>query len=185
MIFTPSRRSSRVPAAPSPIGMASRSISTRTGESSRAGIKPSRAKRGRFWRWDDFPLNSRSMKRHKTAGAMKRRRGIAWFVALSALAAVYTPAQAEPRHGISLFGDLKYPATFTHFDYVNPDAPKGGTVKYAAIGTFDTLNPFQLKGNKEGAEGMIFDTLMTPAEDEAGSEYGLVAESADVAPDKT
>ncbi|MGH7035197.1 MAG: ABC transporter substrate-binding protein, partial [Stellaceae bacterium] len=94
-------------------------------------------------------------------------------------------AEAQPRHGLSLFGDLKYPPNFTHFDYVNPDAPKGGTVKYAAIGTFDTLNPFQLRGNPAQGLGLIFETLMTPSNDEPASEYGLVAESAEVAPDRS
>jgi microcin C transport system substrate-binding protein len=94
-------------------------------------------------------------------------------------------AKAQPRHGLSLFGDLKYPPNFTHFDYVNPDAPKGGTVKYAAIGTFDTLNPFQLRGNPAQGLGLIFETLMTPSNDEPASEYGLVAESAEVAPDRS
>jgi ABC-type oligopeptide transport system substrate-binding subunit len=49
-------------------------------------------------------------------------------------------------HGLSMYGDLKYPAGFKHFQYVNPEAPKGGDVKLAATGTFDTLNPFVLKG---------------------------------------
>src|SRR6202012_3269097 len=93
----------------------------------------------------------------------------ACLAASVALAVSSTPGLAEPQHGLSLFGDLKYPANFQHFDYVNPDAPKGGTVKFAAIGTFNTLNPFQLVGNKEGAEGMIFDTLMTSADDEHAS----------------
>ncbi len=101
------------------------------------------------------------------------------------LALLATPGRAEPRHGLSLFGDLKYPANFQHFDYVNPDAPKGGSVKLAAIGTFNTLNPFQLVGDKEGAEGQIFDTLMSPAYDEPASSYGLIAQSVDVAPDRT
>ena len=110
------------------------------------------------------------------------RLAMAGLLVLPALA-LAPRASAEPRHGLSLFGDLKYPATFKNFDYVNPNAPKGGTVKYAAIGTFDTLNPFQLKGNKEGGEGLIFDTLMARSYDEPASEYGLVAESADVAED--
>jgi len=101
-------------------------------------------------------------------------------LAVSSLTAV-----AEPQHGLSLFGDLKYPPNFQHFDYVNPDAPKGGTVKFAAIGTYNTLNPFQLVGNKEGAEGQIFETLMTAAEDEPASSYGLVAQSVEIAPDKS
>jgi microcin C transport system substrate-binding protein len=108
--------------------------------------------------------------------------GLAAFIAAAAASA---PASAEPRHGLSLFGDLKYPPNFTHFDYVNPNAPKGGTVKYASIGTFDTLNPFQLKGNKADGLGLLFDTLMAPSYDEPASEYGLVAESAEVAPDRS
>src|SRR5579885_944128 len=88
------------------------------------------------------------------------------------------------RHGLSLFGDLKYGPDFKHFDYVNPEAPKGGTVKYSAIGTFDTLNPFTLKGVPAAGIGLIFDTLLTPAQDEPASAYGLIAESVEVAPDK-
>jgi microcin C transport system substrate-binding protein len=109
----------------------------------------------------------------------------AFLAASLALAASSLPGMAEPQHGLSLFGDLKYPANFQHFDYVNPDAPKGGTVKFAAIGTFNTLNPFQLVGNKDGAEGQIFDTLMTAAADEPASSYGLLAQSVEVAPDKS
>jgi microcin C transport system substrate-binding protein len=93
-------------------------------------------------------------------------------------------AQAAATHGMSLFGDLKYGPDFKHFDYVNPDAPKGGTMRYAAIGTFDNLNPFIIKGVPAAGVGNLFDTLMAEAQDEPASEYGLVAESADVAPDK-
>jgi microcin C transport system substrate-binding protein len=88
------------------------------------------------------------------------------------------------RHGLSLFGDLKYGPGFTHFDYVNPDAPKGGSVKYATIGTYDNFNPFILKGSAAVAAGVLFDTLMMSSEDEAASSYGLIAESVEVAPDK-
>ena len=115
---------------------------------------------------------------------MTRFLATGFLAASLALAATVLPVWAEPQHGLSLFGDLKYPANFQHFDYVNPDAPKGGTVKFAAIGTYNTLNPFQLVGNKEGAEGQIFDTLMTAAEDEPASSYGLVAQSVEVASDK-
>ncbi|HEX5319918.1 MAG TPA: extracellular solute-binding protein [Stellaceae bacterium] len=86
--------------------------------------------------------------------------------------------------GLSLVGPLKYQPGFKHFDYVNPDAPKGGTMKLSAIGTYDTLNPFIIKGVPAGGIGQTFDTLMTPAEDEADTEYGLVAESVEIAPDK-
>ena len=86
-------------------------------------------------------------------------------------------AEPEWRHGLSLFGDLKYPAGFERFDYVNPDAPKGGRVRISAVGTFDSLNPFTFKGNAAGIVGSTIDTLMDGAMDEAGSEYGLIAEA--------
>ena len=85
---------------------------------------------------------------------------------------------------MSLFGDLKYGPDFKHFDYVNPDAPKGGTMRYSAIGTFDTLNPFVIKGIPAAGIGGIFDTLTVRSEDEPSSEYGLVAEKIELAPDK-
>lgn len=93
-------------------------------------------------------------------------------------------AAAAGGYGLSLFGELKYGPDFTHFDYANPNAPKGGSMKFAAIGTYDTLNPFIVKGVPAAGIGQVFDTLMTQSEDEPGSEYGLVAESAQVAPDK-
>jgi microcin C transport system substrate-binding protein len=86
-------------------------------------------------------------------------------------------------HGLSLFGNLKYPPTFKHFDYVNPDAPKGGEVRLAAIGTFDSLNPFVLKGVSAVGIGQIFDTLTVASTDEASTEYGLVAETVEVPAD--
>jgi microcin C transport system substrate-binding protein len=93
--------------------------------------------------------------------------------------------QDAPRHGLSVFGDLKYKPDFQHFDYVNPAAPKGGTLKLHAIGTFETLNPFILKGRKEGLNGLTFDTLMVRADDEPDALYGLVAKSAELAADKS
>lgn len=86
-------------------------------------------------------------------------------------------------YGIAMHGDLKYPANFTHFEYVNPDAPKGGTYTYAAIGTFDTLNPFIIKGNSASGVGMIYQSLMTSSADEAFSQYGDIASSISVADD--
>lgn len=78
-------------------------------------------------------------------------------------------------HGISSFGDLKYAADFLHFDYVNPDAPKGGEYSTWAFGTFDSVNPYILKGNSAASTGLLFDTLMTGSLDEADAMYGLVA----------
>lgn len=91
---------------------------------------------------------------------------------------------AEFRHGISIFGDLKYPANFKHFDYVNPNAPKGGEVKYGVEGTFNNLNPFILKGIAAAGMEMSFDSLMEGASDEISSKYGLVAEAVKLSDDK-
>jgi microcin C transport system substrate-binding protein len=101
------------------------------------------------------------------------------------LPAAHAAGDTTVSHGLSLFGDLKYKPDFKNFDYVNPEAPKGGTVKYSAIGTFDTLNPFTLKGTPAAGIGVLFDTLMTPAYDEPSSEYGLIAESVEVPADRT
>ncbi|GGB34902.1 ABC transporter [Tistrella bauzanensis] len=91
---------------------------------------------------------------------------------------------AEPAHGLSMYGDLKYPSDFTHFAYAYPDAPKGGTLKTAARGTFDSLNPFTLRGISAGV-GSTFDTLTVQSLDEPFSEYGLIAETIDIAPDNS
>ena len=84
-----------------------------------------------------------------------------------------------------MYGDLKYGPGFTHFDYANPNAPKGGDVKLAAIGTFDSLNPFILKGVAATGIGDTFDTLMEGSADEPFSEYGLIAESIEVPADRS
>lgn len=98
-------------------------------------------------------------------------------------------AAAVERHGLSFFGDLRYPAGFTHFDYVNPDAPKGGpfsqmgrsTYYNQSLTTFDTLNPYNQRGN--GAQGieLIYDTLMAAAGDEKSAMYGRLAASVVIA----
>lgn len=93
-------------------------------------------------------------------------------------------AQAAPSEGLSLYGDLKYQPGFAHFDYTNPAAPKGGAMRYSAIGTFDTLNPFTINGVAAAGIGLVFDTLMAASQDEPASEYGLAAQSVDLAPDK-
>jgi microcin C transport system substrate-binding protein len=88
---------------------------------------------------------------------------------------------AEPkwRHGLSLFGELKYPAGFEQFDYVNPQAPKAGAARLIAFGTFDNFNLVVggVKGSLVGGIDLLFDTLMAPALDEVSAEYGLLAES--------
>src|SRR5437764_5542204 len=108
--------------------------------------------------------------------------------ALAALALCWLAgsAMAEPRHGISAFGDLKYPPDFTHFDYVNPDAPQGGrldTMGTLAIDTFDSLNGYILKGDAAQDLELLFDSLMVRANDEPDALYGLIAKTADIAAD--
>jgi microcin C transport system substrate-binding protein len=83
------------------------------------------------------------------------------------------------RHGVSLFGDLKYPAGFTHFDYVNADAPKGGTAREAASGTFDNFNGVvaRVKGSLAAGIDLINETLLISSLDEISTGYGLLAEA--------
>lgn len=88
-------------------------------------------------------------------------------------------------HGVSAFGDLKYPAGFPRFDYVNPDAPVGGTYSTGLTEiTFDSFNGFILKGNPVAFLGLLFDSLMAGADDEPDSLYGLVAKSVEYPADR-
>jgi microcin C transport system substrate-binding protein len=84
------------------------------------------------------------------------------------------------KHGLSLFGEPHYPADFKHFDYVNPAAPKGGTVRQIAFGTFDNFNQVVagVKGNLAQGTQLFTESLMTEALDEVSTEYGLLAEAA-------
>ncbi len=110
----------------------------------------------------------------------------AFVLTLAALFVTAAPVLAEPRHGLSAFGVLKYPPGFSHFDYVNPDAPKGGRLSMIGTAgriTFDSFNNFILKGDPAQGLGLLFDSLMTRALDETDAIYGLVASSAEVAPD--
>ena len=93
--------------------------------------------------------------------------------------------QAKPLYALALGAQPKYPANFSHFDYANPEAPKGGTVRLAAIGSFNSLNSFILKGDSAPGLGMIYDTLMVQSADEPFTAYGLIAESIDVSDDRT
>lgn len=106
---------------------------------------------------------------------------VLWAASLNVAAAL---PESVPLHGLSLYGDLKYPENFKHFSYVNPDAPKGGTVKFAAIGSFDNLNPFILQGTSADGLGLVYDTLTTKSADEAFAEYGLIAASITLGPQR-
>ena len=113
-------------------------------------------------------------------------RGIAAALgALVLLASVPPLAAQEFRHGLSTFGDLKYPADFKHFDYVNPAAPKGGQFStYGALSSFDSFNQFILKGDAASGLANLFDSLMVRSGDEPDAMYGLVAKDVAVAADR-
>jgi microcin C transport system substrate-binding protein len=115
--------------------------------------------------------------------------------------AIGAPATAGLResHGYAQFGALKYPASFTHFDWVNPDAPKAGTVRIMASGTFDTLNPYTFKGSSPistanfqqygitelNATLMAGTGIYDPSGDEPASSYGLIAKSVEFSDDRS
>lgn len=93
-------------------------------------------------------------------------------------------ACAAPQHAVTLYNEPpKYPANFKHFDYVNPDAPKGGIFRQGGFGGFDSLNPFISKGVPADDIGLIYDTLAKQGLDEPFTEYGLIAEKIEKAPD--
>ncbi|UOO82396.1 extracellular solute-binding protein [Uruburuella testudinis] len=94
------------------------------------------------------------------------------------------PALAHAAHGLGLGHPPRYAADFRHFDYVNPNAPKGGTLTLPVSGGFDTLNPFTLKGDHEaGVAALTLDTLMVKSDDEPFAMYGLLAEDVQLASD--
>ncbi len=107
----------------------------------------------------------------------KTRILLTFALASVALAGIDAKAIAgERHHALSLVGEPKYGADFKHFQWVNPNAPKGGKVRMWWRGTFDSLNPFIINGTPARRLGLIYDTLMSSAMDQPSTEYGLVAE---------
>jgi microcin C transport system substrate-binding protein len=109
-------------------------------------------------------------------------------LALGLLFGLATPAMAQTAtgewtHAFNMQADPKYPADYTHFDYVNVDAPKTGMVRMGDQGGFDTFNPILPKGEPAGGLGLVYETLLTPSLDEVNSYYGLIAQSLKIAPD--
>ncbi|MBI3671918.1 MAG: ABC transporter substrate-binding protein, partial [Rhizobiales bacterium] len=108
------------------------------------------------------------------------RRSLLKLVGLSPLTRLFGVQFAHAddrqfRHALTLFTDIKYGPDFKHFDYVNPEAPKGGRVRFGIIGSFDNLNPYTYKG--ETGQGANNEALLAPSRDEPSTEYGLVAAS--------
>jgi microcin C transport system substrate-binding protein len=110
---------------------------------------------------------------------------LAWS-AVFVLSAPLSSVQAQdvkPAPGIAMHGELKYGPDFKHLEYANPDAPKGGSVVFGAIGTFDSFNPFTIQGTP--GPGNSYETLTVGTLDEAFSKYGLIAESMEVPEDRS
>lgn len=120
-------------------------------------------------------------------------RVLVWLITATSLFTLSPrPAMSEPKHAIAMQGEPALPPDYTHFDYVNPDAPKGGNITYCVVGSFDNLNPFILKSLRTTARGMmdlnygnlVFEPLMQRNYDEAFSLYGLLADSVDMDPER-
>jgi peptide/nickel transport system substrate-binding protein len=102
-------------------------------------------------------------------------------------------AWAEPMHGIAMIGEPALPKDFAHLPYVNPDAPKGGRVTYGVIGSFESLNPFIVKGGNSSARGLrdptfgnlVYESLLARSDDEPFTLYGLIAETVETPPDRS
>ena len=109
----------------------------------------------------------------------------ATFFACSVLANAVCANEKEANHAFAMHGQPKYDKNFRHFEYVNPNAPKGGKLINEAMGTFDSFNSFILKGVKAAGLGLIYDTLMVGSSDEAFTNYGLIAESVVVPEDRS
>ena len=125
-------------------------------------------------------------------GPLRSSAALLALAALTALPFVAT-AGAEPRHGLAMHGEPALPAGFTHLPYADPDAPKGGRITYAFVGSYDSLNPFIVKGAETTARGIwdvslgnnVFEALLARNRDEAFTLYGLLAESVDVPDDRS
>jgi microcin C transport system substrate-binding protein len=118
----------------------------------------------------------------------RKRISTLWLVLVLLLIVtvnVRSQQTAEIFHALVLTGVPKYPENFKHFDYVNPEAPKGGDVKLDAIGTFDSLNPFIIRGVPAAGLGFLYDTLTEQSLDEPFAQYGLVADKIELAKDRT
>ncbi|MFH5925530.1 extracellular solute-binding protein [Roseomonas xinghualingensis] len=103
---------------------------------------------------------------------------------MPAFAQVAQPPAPRRMHALSLLGEPALPADFTHFPWVNPNAPKGGEITLYALGSFDSFNPFILRGTPATGSGLLYDTLLKESSDEASAEYGHLAEMVELPADK-
>ncbi|MGF6599594.1 microcin C transport system substrate-binding protein [Paraburkholderia sp. GAS448] len=118
--------------------------------------------------------------------ALPRSMAVCSLAVACGVGALLATPSAHAVHAIAQYGEPKYPADFKHFDYVNPDAPKGGTLVLAnpdRLTSFDKFNPFTLRGNAAPGIGLLFESLTTGSSDEVASAYGLLADDIRIAPD--
>ncbi|MGB9167167.1 MAG: extracellular solute-binding protein [Rhodomicrobium sp.] len=117
---------------------------------------------------------------------MQGRFAILAPAAVIAALAAMSSANADPQAGIAMHDAPKYGPAFTRFDYVNPDAPKGGALRLGVLGSFDSLNPFIVKGAPvAGMREYVYETLLARSYDEPFSLYGLIAESVEAPEDRS
>ncbi|VBB69037.1 ABC transporter, periplasmic substrate-binding protein [invertebrate metagenome] len=108
------------------------------------------------------------------------------FLAIVCPPTAVAAERALPAHAVTTHGEPKYPPDFRYFDYVNPSAPKGGEVRLSHVGTFDSFNPYIIKGQPfTMVGGLVFETLMVGAHDDPTSAYGLIAESVEIPSDRS
>ncbi|KUY90627.1 MULTISPECIES: extracellular solute-binding protein [unclassified Burkholderia] len=120
-------------------------------------------------------------------GAARVVRAAGRTAAAWTIQAVLAATAAHAAHAIAQYGEPKYPPGFKHFDYVNPDAPKGGTLVLAnpnRLTSFDKFNPFTMRGNPAPGIDLLFESLATGSMDEPASAYGLLADDIAIAPDR-
>ena len=123
-----------------------------------------------------------------TADINARLRNRVALLALGAIMALSGPVAAADMiraHGIATFGDLKYGPDFAHLDHVNPDAPKGGEMSVWAFGSFDSMNPYTVKGRAAGLASIFFESLLTGTADEIGTAYCLLCETIEYPEDRS
>jgi microcin C transport system substrate-binding protein len=108
---------------------------------------------------------------------------LAMMLAAAPQAALSQSSGVKRHHALSLVDPPKFGPDFKHFDWVNPNAPKGGVVRQWQEGSFDSLNPFSIQGDSANGLGLIYDALMVESADEPSAEYGLIAAWVSFPPD--
>jgi microcin C transport system substrate-binding protein len=121
-----------------------------------------------------------------TSGPLRALAAIGAIILGLAASAVAVRAETIIKaHGISTFGELKYPADVAHLDYVNPDAPKGGEISQWAPGTFDSMNPYSVKGVAAALSSVPYESILTGTSDEIGSSYCFMCETMEYPEDRS